>query len=71
MVSRQRLWQIESVARGNCQICGKARKHYANYCDECGVKHRKVQRDRHGHNKKTASSSGRKPFVEEDTSDDE
>ena len=38
VLSRQRLWQIAQVKKGNCMLCKKKREHYAVYCDECRMK---------------------------------
>jgi hypothetical protein len=37
-LSRQRLWQIAQVKKGNCMLCKRKRKNYAVYCDECRMK---------------------------------
>jgi len=37
-LSRQRFWQIKAQAEGKCVVCGKPRKRYKTYCDDCAVK---------------------------------
>lgn len=47
--SRQQRWQDRQTAAGRCKTCGKLRgQYYACYCDECGLKQSKRNRERVG-----------------------
>ncbi len=46
MGERQRLWQRQQVAAGNCGQCGKPRQRFRWRCDACQEKNRQMHRRR-------------------------
>ena len=62
-MTRQRRWQRRKIAEGRCQICGRQRGIYADYCDECGIKTRLQKRQSAGCNRWQEGHRGRPPYL--------
>jgi predicted amidophosphoribosyltransferase len=58
-----REWQRRRVDAGLCQRCGRKRRNYAAYCDDCALKERLRNRLRQGNNRWKPGGRGRPPLA--------